>query len=113
MTFNAPVTTIWELTTQSLLNVYAPYDGLLVHHSWLLQASSSLVCPGKVACVPVGQLEGHPAVSVAWFIELPNFPAGQEVQVPVDEGWVAQLLEVIIVVGVFVPYVPGRHGRVM
>ena len=30
-----------------------------------------------------------------------------------DEGWVAQLLEVIMVVGVFVPYVPGRHGRVM
>ena len=42
-----------------------------------------------------------------------NVPAGQDVHVPVDEGWVAQLLEVIMMVGVFVPYVPGRHGRVM
>ena len=76
------------------------------------QASISLVLPAT-PYFPTGQREGHPADSVVWLMKFPNFPAGQEVQVPVDEGWVAQLLEVIMVVGVFVPYVPGRHGRVI
>ena len=47
------------------------------------------------------------------FVLVENVPCGQSVHVPVDDGCIAQLLEVIMVVGFFVPYVPGRHGSVM
>ena len=47
------------------------------------------------------------------FVLVENVPCGQSVHVPVDDGCIAQLLEVIMVVGFFVLYVPGRHGSVM